>query len=307
MNKSKIEWCSYTWNPITGCYHDCEYCYAKGIAIRFGGMHVKDGDRTDSFGGRNYLCDCKGIHVLDERVKIKQNGRTTGRGVHLNDAPFPFGFEPTLHRYRLDAPAKVKIPQTIFVGGMADVFGDWVPDEWITEIFKACEAAPWHRYLFLTKNPKRYTQDKIHNYGQIGTNSLHHKYPDNWWFGTTITNQKDLDRINHLPFYKNCYLSIEPLQEDLQLNSKALRNTKYVKWVIVGAETGNRKGKIIPKREWIENIVNACKAAEVPVFLKNNLKDIWESCSGCGPSNNKACYGECRILIQEFPWGGDAT
>ena len=29
VNKSKIEWCDHTWNPITGCNHGCHYCYAK--------------------------------------------------------------------------------------------------------------------------------------------------------------------------------------------------------------------------------------------------------------------------------------
>ena len=35
MNKTKIEWCTYTWNPITGCLNDCEYCYARKIYARF--------------------------------------------------------------------------------------------------------------------------------------------------------------------------------------------------------------------------------------------------------------------------------
>jgi len=35
MNKTKIEWTDYTWNPVVGCVHDCWYCYAKKIAIRF--------------------------------------------------------------------------------------------------------------------------------------------------------------------------------------------------------------------------------------------------------------------------------
>ena len=39
MNRSKIEWCDYSWNPITGCTRDCYYCYAKRIAIRFGESH----------------------------------------------------------------------------------------------------------------------------------------------------------------------------------------------------------------------------------------------------------------------------
>uniref|UniRef100_A0A6M3K3U0 DUF5131 family protein n=1 Tax=viral metagenome TaxID=1070528 RepID=A0A6M3K3U0_9ZZZZ len=46
MNKTKIEWCDYTWNPITGCWGPggnkenprwCSYCYARRIAMRFWG------------------------------------------------------------------------------------------------------------------------------------------------------------------------------------------------------------------------------------------------------------------------------
>ena len=35
MNKTKIEWADYTWNPITGCSNSCSYCYARMIARRF--------------------------------------------------------------------------------------------------------------------------------------------------------------------------------------------------------------------------------------------------------------------------------
>lgn len=35
MNKTKIEWCDYTWNPITGCLKGCSYCYARRIYARF--------------------------------------------------------------------------------------------------------------------------------------------------------------------------------------------------------------------------------------------------------------------------------
>lgn len=37
MNKTKIEWCDYTWNPITGCTNGCPFCYARKIAMRFEG------------------------------------------------------------------------------------------------------------------------------------------------------------------------------------------------------------------------------------------------------------------------------
>lgn len=36
MQKTKIEWCDYTWNPIKGmCQYACPYCYARRIYRRF--------------------------------------------------------------------------------------------------------------------------------------------------------------------------------------------------------------------------------------------------------------------------------
>lgn len=36
MKKTKIDWADSTWNPVTGCLHGCDYCYARKIANRFG-------------------------------------------------------------------------------------------------------------------------------------------------------------------------------------------------------------------------------------------------------------------------------
>jgi protein gp37 len=35
LNRTKIEWTDYTWNPITGCKHGCWYCYANRLSKRF--------------------------------------------------------------------------------------------------------------------------------------------------------------------------------------------------------------------------------------------------------------------------------
>ena len=32
-----VDWALWTWNPITGCLHNCDYCYARDIANRFDG------------------------------------------------------------------------------------------------------------------------------------------------------------------------------------------------------------------------------------------------------------------------------
>lgn len=38
MNKQglgKIDWCDYSWNPISGCLHGCPYCYMQRMKKRF--------------------------------------------------------------------------------------------------------------------------------------------------------------------------------------------------------------------------------------------------------------------------------
>jgi len=37
QKKDSIGWAAYSWNPVTGCNHGCEYCYARDIAERFYG------------------------------------------------------------------------------------------------------------------------------------------------------------------------------------------------------------------------------------------------------------------------------
>ena len=254
MQKTKIDWADMTWNPVTGCLHDCEYCYARVIANRFGGRWIQN-------IGENIKQDDGNLRELGIPLPYQVK-----KGAFLCNATYPFAFSPTFHRYRLGEPAKIKKPQNIFVCSMADLFGEWVPDEWIKAVFEARVKASHHRYLFLTKNPKRY--EGLYEKCEPDTHT---------WFGTTINHSEAsyFSRKTH-----NTFLSIEPIQSDFNCDCWT-----DAKWVIVGAETGNRKGKIIPKREWIENIVNYCREKNVPVFMKNSLRDIWK-----------------EPLVQEYPW-----
>jgi protein gp37 len=67
----------------------------------------------------------------------------------------------TLHPGRLAAPLSRNPPPSedprehrIFTGSMADIFGRWVPPEWIeTVLGVAAEARQWE-FLMLTKFPK---------------------------------------------------------------------------------------------------------------------------------------------------------
>ena len=243
MNRTKIEWADYTWNPVTGCLHGCEYYYARRIAERFA-------ERLE-----------------DSSIAIPDKGLADIADTNI---PYPYEFAPTFHLYRLNEPQKVTKPSKIFVCSMADLFGEWVPNEWIDEVFKACELAPQHQYLFLTKNPTKY----YNWFPSVGS-------PQNFWLGASAVNKPDekvtevdggfLTTTAHciadtMRFFKNSFISFEPLLNDVMQDC----DLDGIDWVIVGAQTG--PGAKPPKPEWVQNIIDQCKVAEIPIFLKDNLK-----------------------------------
>ena len=277
MHNTKIEWCDSTWNPVTGCLHGCEYCYARKIAKRFGGWNFTPGmiaanvaeDKTYIHPTKKYYGEIKETkygkiaEIIDPFLK--------GNG---SKAPYPFGFDPTFHRYRLNELAKWQKPRTIFVCSMADLFGDWIPDEWIETVFEACEKAPQHRYLFLTKNPKRYVElyeaDKL-------------PLEKNMWYGASVTTPEQVEKIAKRfaklpcsPKQANTFLSVEPIFFDIAKHNawELFCRGYYADWIIVGAETGNRKDKVIPQKAWIRNIVVDCDYNDIPVFMKDSLIPI---------------------------------
>lgn len=245
--KTKIDWCDSSWNPITGCLHGCPYCYARSMARRFGGKIITGHDH---------------LYILDEPAR-----RADGT---IN--PYPYGFDPTYHKYRLKIPQEWKKPQTIFVCSMADMFGNWVPEDWIDQIFTACLAAPQHRYMFLTKNGKRYME--------LAKKGI---MPDteNFWYGCSVTRPEE-------PFFFSdrykTFASIEPILEPFDW-VPGLKHIELPDWIIAGAETGNRKGKVKPKRDWLGGIINGCAEHHIPLFMKESLRKLTGS-----------------DFKQQFPW-----
>ena len=55
---------------------------------------------------------------------------------------------------------------------------------------------------------------------------------------------------------------------------------KWPEWVIIGAMTGPGAKKHQPKAEWVADIVAQCKAAGVPVFMKESLVPVVEMVGG---------------------------
>lgn len=241
MNKQgnkKIEYLDYTFNPLSGCLHPCKdkYCYAAKIAKRFEGNSYGGIGITDT-----QYRDTTNLHVIEELHWTVNTGK-------WRYAPYPFGFEPTFHRYRLDEPVKLKRPSVIGVVYMGDLFGAWVPYEWKYEVLEACQNAKQHTYIFLTKNPLG-LENPFHLY------FAHNK---NWWIGTSVEREDDAKyRAQHLidetTYETNRFLSIEPLLSDVGGLNRLLEN-RLIDWVIIGQQTG--PGAVPPKPEWVQSIID---------------------------------------------------
>lgn len=269
MNKTKIEYVDYTWNPVTGCLHDCKYCYARRIANRFKGWTDSDGSPHTDTIFKNQPRELS--EPLYKAVEDK-----VGK---WPKAPYPYGFKPTFYKYRLDEPKKLKKPSRILVVSMGDLFGGFIPDEWINQILEVVKECSQHTFLFLTKNPNRYYS---------------FKFPNNAWVGASAVNRSDEKVIqmgkgfivtnahtiaDTMSFFDRSFLSIEPLLNDVSQDI----DISFIDWVIVGAQTG--PGAIKPKEEWIQNLVDMAREYKVPIFLKDNLN--WSEKIQEYPSFNK--------------------
>lgn len=254
---SKI-WYDATFDPVTGCYCTCDYCNAKRIATKLGGA-----DELDESKKLEKLMD---THVIDKPLqKTDSNG-------HTEDAPYPFGFEPTFHKYRLDGLKDIT-GKNILVCSAGDLFGPWVPDSWIEAVFDACLNAPGHRYLFLTQFPYRYVQ--------LGRSD---RLPagDEFWYGTTITNP---DAPAFWSRDHHTFTCIEPILMPFDVECGITSFLGFTEWVILGAETGIRKQKVKPEFWWIERTVEQIAERGIPLYMENSMKQIWDG-----------------KLTKQFPW-----
>jgi len=211
----RVDWAWHTWNPVTGCLHNCEYCYARDIAQRF----------------------------------------------------YPQGFVPTFIPARLHAPRHTKVPAkaetdyreaNVFACSMADLFGKWVPQEWIDAVFTEVRHSPEWRFLCLTKFPRRLAELE---------------WPDNAWCGTTVDKQFRVDVAEQA--FANVtagvkWLSCEPMLERLTFASLDMFD-----WVVIGAESpnSNNRAGFQPPWEWVEHLIRQARDAGCRVYLKENLRN----------------------------------
>ena len=216
---TEIGWAMWSWNPVTGCNHGCDYCYARAIA--------------------------------------------TSRDMA---AYYPAGFTPLFHHERLDAPANTPVPGRaaadpahgrVFVCSMADLFGAWVPQEWIDQVVASTVANPQWEYLYLTKFPQRYDRLQL---------------PASGWIGASVDEQHraepTLAAMRKVSGVKVKWLSLEPLLEPIKFST-----LEGIDMIVIGAQSENigQNSSFSPPFEWVADLVQTARRDGCKVWLKTNL------------------------------------
>jgi len=222
-----IEWARRSLNTVTGCMHDCPYCYARDIAER--------------------------------------------------STAYPQGFAPTFHPSRLGAPANEPLPpeaktdpayRNVFANSMSDLFGQWVPREWIEATIEMARRNPQWNFLTLTKFPQR---------------AADFDFPDNWWMGTTVDAQARVANAEKAFARIRCgtkWLSVEPLLQPLTFGRLDL-----FQWLVIGGASASTKTPAwVPPFDWLAALCAAARAAGLAIYHKTNL----------GLDD--------RMRLREFPW-----
>jgi protein gp37 len=146
-----------------------------------------------------------------------------------------------------------------FVESMSDVFGEWVPRNWIWLYLDGMVRAPRQTFQVLTKRSDVMLREVV--LWLDAARGL--VVPEHIWVGVSVENRATLHRVDDLRRVPATtrFLSIEPLLEDV-----GTLDLTGIHWVIVGGESG--PGARPCNVEWIESIVEQCRAANVPVFVK---------------------------------------
>jgi protein gp37 len=191
---------------------------------------------------------------------------------NLRPCPLCREFTPHWHSEQLDKPYRWKKPRRIFVQSMGDLMHPCTPEFQIILVQKMIRALPRHTFMLLTKNTGRYQE--------------FNPWPANAWLGATITNQVDATlRLDDLMLADApvLYASHEPLLGGVNLFpwlpkrhsdgtlmfSYRLGIQRFLKWGIIGAMTG--PGAVRPNPEWVNTLIGQYRAADIPIFLKDNL------------------------------------
>lgn len=150
------------------------------------------------------------------------------------------------------------VRRRVFCGSMCDVCEDRPelvePRDRLRGLIDVTTHLDW---LLLSKRPE--------NYFEMFGDPWDHDWPSNVWAGTSIENQETAD--NRIPELVTIpamvrFLSCEPLLGPIDPRRAGIG------WVIIGGESGPKARPC--NVEWIRSIVQQCKTAGVPCFVKQD-------------------------------------
>lgn len=191
------------------------------------------------------------------------------------------GFKPTVHHNLFNEPATWRKPSRVFVTSMGDLFDPAVSFSDLHRLFKVMQIYGAHKYIILTKQPKR-MKDFVHEF--ISANGLD-AMPDNIWMGVSASNQQETDdrlRILIKTPVRVKIISLEPLTGPVSLFEpvpvwknkimqflfpKEIYFIHHLSWVILGGMTGHNAKPMHP--HWVTRIRNQCLYHGVPLFFKS--------------------------------------
>jgi protein gp37 len=170
----------------------------------------------------------------------------------------------TLLPYRLSAPTNTPVPaeaaqsiahKNVFTCSMADLFGKWVPREWIEAVLGVMRDSPEWKFLFLTTFPIRLAESD---------------FPDNAWLGTSIDAQARIPNVEKAFARVRGgvkWLSCEPMLERLTFSRLDLFD-----WVVIGgASRSTQPPEFRPPRAWVTHLERQAEDAGCKVYEKTNL------------------------------------
>lgn len=246
MNEQKppngIEWTrawgrpGYTWNPIGGCPHECQWempdgstatCYAKEIA--------------EGLASRSY---------------------PQGFGAHY------------WHPDRLDEPLKLQRPAGIFLDSMSDLLAARVPDEQIEAVMDIVWKARQHEFLLLTKNPVRLEQFERNGELLPRWNLwVGISMPPTFMFRKRLSEHQQRRMFaRSLRALRETAVAVRWVSlEPLSFNVAPMLRFEPLDWIVIGAATNGRQ-TFQPRPEWVRAVLDEADARDIPVFFKGNLE-----------------------------------
>jgi protein gp37 len=184
-----------------------------------------------------------------------------------NTEKYKDGFAPRLSEKDLNKKFR---NQFVFVSDLGDLFGDWVPKEWILRVIAATRNSPTSDFLFLTKNPSRFKE-------------FVHLCRNNIVLGATIETNRSND-FSKAPSvaeraktmidlqYPRKYLSIEPIMDfDIEIFADWIEKMAPIH-VAVGYDNWNNR---LPEPSLTKTLQLIERINEFTRVSKLNLREAW--------------------------------